>query len=85
MRLAPATDLDATLIHRTLIGRHLEASSHVRRRHERQHPRCAGRPAGQWAAGISGSAYVIDDQSAIKVVDGTVEVISEGQWKLLNA
>jgi dipeptidase E len=40
--------------------------------------------AEEWAAGISGPAYAMDDQTAIKVVDGTVEVISEGQWKLLN-
>ena len=40
--------------------------------------------AEQWAAGISGPAYAIDDETAIKVVDGTVEVISEGQWKLLH-
>jgi dipeptidase E len=40
--------------------------------------------AEEWAAGISGPAYAIDDQTAIKVVDGTVEVISEGQWKLLT-
>jgi len=26
----------------------------------------------------------MDDQTAIKVVDGTVEVISEGNWKLLT-
>jgi dipeptidase E len=37
--------------------------------------------AEQWAAGIAGPAYAIDDQTAIKVVDGTVEVISEGHWK----
>ena len=41
--------------------------------------------AEQWAAGISGPAYVIDDETAIKVVDGTVEVVSEGNWKLLSA
>ena len=29
-----------------------------------------------------GAAYAIDDQTAIKVVDRTVEVISEGYWKL---
>jgi dipeptidase E len=28
--------------------------------------------------------YVIDDQSALKVIDGNVEVISEGNWLLLN-
>jgi dipeptidase E len=38
--------------------------------------------AEQWAAGISGPAYAMDDESAIKVVDGTVEVVSEGHWTL---
>ncbi len=37
--------------------------------------------AERWAAGIPGPAYAIDDQTAIKVVDGTVEVVSEGHWK----
>jgi dipeptidase E len=38
--------------------------------------------AEKWAAGIPGPAYAIDDQTAIKVTDGTVEVVSEGHWKL---
>ena len=38
--------------------------------------------AEQWAAGISGPAYAMDDQTAIKVAGGIVEVVSEGQWKL---
>jgi dipeptidase E len=37
--------------------------------------------AQRWAAGIGGPAYAIDDQTAIKVVDGHVEVVSEGQWR----
>jgi dipeptidase E len=37
------------------------------------------------AATIPVPSYAIDDQTAIKVVDGTVEVISEGHWKLFNA
>ena len=40
--------------------------------------------AEQWAGGLSGPAYAIDDQTAIQVVDGTVEVVSEGQWKLFT-
>ena len=36
--------------------------------------------AEQWAAGISGPAYAMDDETAIKVLDGTVEVVSEGHW-----
>ena len=38
--------------------------------------------AEQWAAGLSNPAYAIDDDTAIKVVDGDVDVISEGQWRL---
>ena len=37
--------------------------------------------AERWAAGIPNPAYAIDDETAIKVVDGTVEVVSEGHWK----
>jgi dipeptidase E len=40
--------------------------------------------AEEWAAGLSGPAYAIDDETAIKVVDGTVDVVSEGHWKLLT-
>lgn len=40
--------------------------------------------AEAWAAGISGPAYALDDQTAIAVVDGKVEVVSEGHWKLLD-
>ncbi len=40
--------------------------------------------AERWAAGIPGPAYAIDDQTAIKVTDGAVEVVSEGHWKLFN-
>jgi len=36
------------------------------------------------AAGLPMASYAIDDQTAIKVTDGTVEVISEGRWKLLG-
>jgi dipeptidase E len=38
----------------------------------------------RWAAGVPVSTYAIDDQSAIKVVGGTVEVVSEGHWKLFT-
>jgi dipeptidase E len=39
--------------------------------------------AEQWSAGLGNPAYAIDDETAIKVVDGEVEVVSEGEWKLL--
>ena len=40
--------------------------------------------AEKWAAGIPVPTYAIDDQTAIKVIDGTVEVVSEGHWKLFT-
>lgn len=40
--------------------------------------------AEKWAADLSVPGYAIDDETAIKVVDGTVEVISEGHWKLFT-
>jgi dipeptidase E len=36
--------------------------------------------AERWAADIDGPAYAIDEQTAITVVDGTVEIVSEGRW-----
>ena len=38
--------------------------------------------AERWVSEIGGPAYAIDDQTAIKVVDDTVEVVSEGKWRL---
>ncbi len=40
--------------------------------------------AERWAAGISVPAYAIDDETAIRVIDDTVEVVSEGHWKLFT-
>jgi dipeptidase E len=34
-----------------------------------------------WAASMTVPGYAIDDQTAIKVIDGEVEVVSEGHWK----
>ncbi len=40
--------------------------------------------AEEWAAGIQGPAYAIDDRTAIRVADGGVDVVSEGHWKLFT-
>jgi dipeptidase E len=40
--------------------------------------------AEKWAAGIDGPAYVIDDETAIRVVDRQIDVVSEGNWKLMG-
>jgi dipeptidase E len=41
--------------------------------------------AESWAATIGGPAYAIDDETAIRVVDGAVDVVSEGRWTLLSS
>ena len=38
--------------------------------------------AETWAASVPVPGYAIDDQTAIKVTDGNVEVVTEGHWKL---
>jgi dipeptidase E len=40
--------------------------------------------AEKWAAEIAGPAYAIDDDTAIKVIDGDVEVVTEGHWRLFT-
>lgn len=41
--------------------------------------------AEAWAATIPNHAYAIDDETAIQVVDGTVEIVSEGKWTYFPA
>lgn len=36
--------------------------------------------AAEWADRLIGTSYAIDDETAIQVVDGRVDVISEGRW-----
>ena len=40
--------------------------------------------ARRWVAEIGGPGYVIDDATAIVVAGGRTEVVSEGEWELLN-
>jgi dipeptidase E len=40
--------------------------------------------AEKWAAKMRVPAYAIDDQTALKVIDGVVEVVSEGHWRLFT-
>ena len=47
------------------------------------HPESAMTKVETMAAEVPVPTYAIDDQTAIKVSDGCVEVVSEGRWKLL--
>ncbi len=41
--------------------------------------------AEKWAASVPVPGYAIDDQTAITVTDGTVDVVSEGHWRLFTS
>jgi dipeptidase E len=36
------------------------------------------------ASGIPVPTYAIDDETAIRVIDGRPEIVSEGHWKLFD-
>lgn len=47
-----------------------------------QHPDASMANAAPWAARVPVPTYAIDDQTALKVSDGEVQVVSEGAWRL---
>jgi dipeptidase E len=48
------------------------------------HPDASLKNAEKWAAKIPVPVYAIDDQTAIAVSHGAVQVVSEGRWKLFS-
>jgi dipeptidase E len=48
------------------------------------HPDASLANAEKWAARIPAPTYAIADETAIRLVDGTAQVVSEGQWKLFQ-
>jgi dipeptidase E len=49
------------------------------------HPESSTAKVERMAAEVPVPTYGIDDETAIRVVDGAVDVISEGHWKLFTA
>lgn len=47
-------------------------------------PRVRGVALKERTKNIKAPVYVLDDQSALKIVNGKIEVISEGEWLLLG-
>ncbi len=48
---------------------------------QEDHPESSMAKVERMAAEVPVPTYAIDDQTAIKVVDGAVDVVSEGHWK----
>jgi dipeptidase E len=49
------------------------------------HPDASLPNAERWAAKLPVPTYALDDQSALRVTDGVLDVVSEGSWRLFGA
>jgi len=74
-------------IHRTLVtgqGAGLVDFAVIPHLEHPDHPDASFANAERWAARIPAPTYAIDDETAIKVVDGAAQVVSQGHWKLFQ-
>ena len=78
----PAGDIDRILV--TGQGAGLVDVAVIPHLEHPHHPDASLPNAERWAARIPAPTYAIDDQTAVSVVDGTLQVVSEGQWKLFQ-
>jgi dipeptidase E len=79
---SPEGDLDRILV--TGQGAGLVDFAVIPHLEHADHPDASVANAERWAARIPAPTYAIDDETAIKVTDGTVDVVSEGRWKLFQ-
>jgi dipeptidase E len=74
-------------IHRTLVtgqGAGLVDFAVIPHLEHPDHPDASFANAERWAERIPAPTYAIDDETAIKVVDGAAQVVSQGHWKLFQ-
>lgn len=76
----PQGDLELTLA--TIRGVGLVDFAVIPHLEHPEHREASWPNAERWAAKVPVPTYAIDDQTALKVTDGGVDVVSEGQWKL---
>lgn len=75
-------------IHKTLItakGMGLTDFAIIPHYENKNHIDACSINAEKWASRLPAPVYAIDDETAIKVIDGSIEIISEGNWKLFAA
>lgn len=79
----PQGDMELTFI--TAHGAGLVDFAIIPHLDNKNHREASAPNAEKWAAMLPVPVYAIDDQTAIKVNGDTVEVVSEGHWKLFNS
>ena len=83
MFATPAGDINRTFV--TARGAGLVDFTVIPHLDHEDHPDASLSNAETWAAKLPVPTYAIDDQTAITVVDGSVDIVSEGHWKLFTA
>jgi dipeptidase E len=78
----PKGDLNSTLVTGQGVG--LVEFGIIPHYNNGNHPDASVENAAIWASKLPYPVYALDDQSAIQVWDGKVEVISEGSWTLFG-
>ena len=78
----PGGEISRTFV--TILGAGLVDFALIPHLDHEDHPDASMANAEKWAARLPVPVYAIDDETAIKVTGGTVEVISEGHWKLFT-
>ena len=76
----PTGDVRRTFV--TAAGAGLVDVALIPHLNEPDHPDASLANARIWAAKVPAPTYALDDQSALRVVDGSVGVVSEGAWQL---
>jgi dipeptidase E len=76
----PDGDISRTFV--TAAGAGLVDFSLIPHLDNADHPDASLTNAEKWAAKLPVPTYAIDEQTALKVTDGVVEVVSEGAWRL---
>jgi dipeptidase E len=78
----PAGDVHRTLV--TAEGAGLVDFAVIPHFGHPDHPDASMANAERWAARIPSPTYALDDESAVRVVDGDARIVSEGRWKLFQ-
>ncbi len=80
MFTTPQGDVSRTLL--TAEGAGLVDFAVIPHLDNENHPDASLVNAERWAAELRVPTYAIDDETALTVTDGVVQVVSEGHWKL---
>lgn len=81
----PAPEGEITMNFITAKGAGFTSFALIPHANHKDRPDASFENAPRWAAKLTVPVYAIDDETAIKVIGDSVEVVSEGEWKRFTA